>query len=153
MPEKMVVLVSRPPHAPEALKALYDHFKVRINDGSPYSKDQYCKAPKDADGLFCDSDEIDADLMDYASKLQVIANFGVGYNNIDVYAALDVFEDEPDISKELLNAANTVVTPHLASGTYETRGAMTERCCTNLIMGLNGKIPKDLVNPPWEPRK
>jgi glyoxylate reductase len=327
MPDKKVVLVSRPPHTPEALKTLYDHVEVRINEGSPYAKKQYYKALRDVDGLFCDGDEIDADLMDHAPKLQVVANFGVGFNNIDteaaqkrgiavtntpevltdsvadlaiglmiavsrriaeandilrqrkpfdwegfylpsrdihhrtlgiigfgrighaiasrasgfnmkvIYydirrcgqkeekrlnaefrhlndllkeadfislscnldkssyhilgaeqfnlmkpsaylintsrgavvdekalikalhtdkiagAALDVFEDEPNIPKELLDVDNTVVTPHMASGTYETRGAMTERCCTNLIMGLSGKTPQDLVNPPWEPRK
>jgi glyoxylate reductase len=327
MPDKKVVLVSRPPHTPEALKTLYDHVEVRINEGSPYAKKQYYKALRDVDGLFCDGDEIDAKLMDNAPKLHVIANFGVGYNNIDVEAAqkrgiavtntpevltdsvadlaiglmiavsrriaeandilkqrkpfkwagfylpsrdihhktlgimgfgrigqavarrasgfnmrviyydirrrspneekrlnvefrnlkdllkeadfvniscnldesthhllgvdqlnimkpsaylintsrgavvdekalikalqtnkiagaaLDVFEDEPTIPKELLDAENTVVTPHMASGTYETRGAMTERCCTNLIMGLSGKTPQDLVNPPWKPRK
>ena len=64
-------------------------------------------------------------------------------------AGLDVFENEPEIPSELLDAPNTVVTPHIASGTRETRKAMTERCCRNLIMALSGEVPQDLVNPPW----
>lgn len=39
----------------------------------------------DADGLICTlTDTIDRTMMESSSKLKVIANFGVGYNNIDV---------------------------------------------------------------------
>ena len=326
MAGKKIILVSRPLQTPDALKVLYDHFEVRVNEGKPYCKNKFGEALKDVDGLFCDDDIIDSELMEYAPKLQIIANYGVGYNNIDVEAAqkrgiavtntpevltesvadltiglilaisrrileandvlkqkkplewvgvylpatdvhhktlgiigfgrigksvaqratafkmkvlyhdirqqnpdeekrlnvefrrldelikeadfislncnldkqthhlfgekqftlmkpsaflintsrgavidekalikaiqmkkiagaaLDVFEDEPNIPKELLDANNVVVTPHYGSGTYETRRAMTERCCTNLLMALSGKIPQDLVNPPWKPK-
>ena len=39
-------------------------------------------------------------------------------------AALDVFEFEPDVSPELLELENVVLTPHLGSATRETREAM-----------------------------
>ncbi|MDX6438585.1 MAG: glyoxylate reductase [Gaiellaceae bacterium] len=39
-------------------------------------------------------------------------------------AALDVFEFEPDISEELLSMEQVVLTPHMGSGTRETREAM-----------------------------
>jgi lactate dehydrogenase-like 2-hydroxyacid dehydrogenase len=39
-------------------------------------------------------------------------------------AALDVFESEPAISEELLSMENVILTPHLGSGTRETREAM-----------------------------
>jgi glyoxylate reductase len=43
---------------------------------------------RDKDGLLCTiSDRIDAELMDCAPRLKMIANFGVGYDNIDVPAA------------------------------------------------------------------
>lgn len=326
MAVKKIILVSRPPQTPEALKILYDHFEVRVNEGEPYCKNKFVEALKDVDGLLCDADIIGPELMDCAPKLQIIAHYGAGYNEIDVEAAkkrgiavtntpdvltetvadftfglmlsisrriteandilklrkplewvgfylpatdvhyktlglvgfgriaksvarraagfkmkvlynktrrlntdeekrlnvefrelddlikeadfvslhcnlykktyhllgekqfnlmkhtaflvntsrgsvvdekalikalqmkkiagaaLDVFEDEPNIPKELLDANNVVVTPHMGSGIYETRLAMTERCCTNLLMALSGKIPQDLVNPPWKPK-
>ena len=39
-------------------------------------------------------------------------------------AALDVFEDEPEVSEELLGLENVVLTPHLGSATRTTRLAM-----------------------------
>ena len=321
---KKLVLISRPPQTPEGLKSLYDYFKVKINEGLPFNKNQLKEAIKQVDGLFCDDDKIDAELLEGVNKLRIITNYGVGYDNIDVEAArkkgiavtntpevltdtvadftivlmlsvsrriaeangilkcrktlkwerfylptydfynktlgiigfgrigqaiakralgfnmkiiyndiqplkaneenklqvrykkmdellkesdfislncnlnehtyhligekqlnlikstafiintsrgavidekalinvlqqkkiagaaLDVFENEPNVPNELLDLDNVVATPHMASGTYETRLAMTEKCCKNLIMALNGKTPQDLVNPPWK---
>jgi glyoxylate reductase len=39
-------------------------------------------------------------------------------------AALDVFEHEPEVTAELLELENVVVTPHIASATRDTREAM-----------------------------
>lgn len=47
-------------------------------------------------------------------------------------AALDVFEDEPHVPAELLDMDNVVLTPHIGSGTYETRQAMAELVFANL---------------------
>jgi hydroxypyruvate reductase len=47
-------------------------------------------------------------------------------------AGLDVFLDEPHVPKELLTMDNVVLTPHLASGTNETRQAMGDLCKANL---------------------
>jgi len=44
----------------------------------------------DKDGLLCMiTDQIDRELLDRAPHLKIIANFGVGYNNIDLQAATD----------------------------------------------------------------
>jgi glyoxylate reductase len=43
-------------------------------------------------------------------------------------AALDVFENEPDVTEALLDLDNVVLTPHLASATYEAREAMGMLC-------------------------
>jgi glyoxylate reductase len=43
-------------------------------------------------------------------------------------AALDVFEYEPNVSKDLLELENVVLTPHIASATRETRVAMGMLC-------------------------
>lgn len=48
-------------------------------------------------------------------------------------AGLDVFEEEPHPSKPLLAMDNVVLTPHYASGTFETRKAMTDLAVANLV--------------------
>lgn len=60
-------------------------------------------------------------------------------------AGLDVFEFEPKISKELLKLENVVVTPHIASATYETREEMSRIAAQNIIDVFEGKEPMGLV--------
>ena len=47
-------------------------------------------------------------------------------------AALDVFENEPDVPQALLTMDNVVLLPHIASGTNETRQAMADLTVANL---------------------
>jgi lactate dehydrogenase-like 2-hydroxyacid dehydrogenase len=47
-------------------------------------------------------------------------------------AALDVFADEPKVPEELLRMDNVVLTPHIGSGTVETRKAMEDLVLANL---------------------
>ena len=47
-------------------------------------------------------------------------------------AGLDVYEDEPNIPERLLALNNTVLLPHLASATHETRQAMGDLVMDNL---------------------
>ncbi len=58
-------------------------------------------------------------------------------NNMIKAAGLDVFENEPYISKALLAMNNVVLQPHVASGTVETRKAMGDLCVDNIIEFLN----------------
>ena len=62
-------------------------------------------------------------------------------------AGLDVFEREPEIHPELLNLRNAVLAPHIASGTRETRLKMCMMAAENLVAGLQGQTPPNLVNP------
>jgi glyoxylate reductase len=61
-------------------------------------------------------------------------------------AALDVFENEPAIYPDLMNLENVVLTPHIASATVESRSKMAMMAAENLIAGLAGKKPQNLVN-------
>ncbi|MBI3931667.1 MAG: D-glycerate dehydrogenase [Chloroflexi bacterium] len=61
-------------------------------------------------------------------------------------AALDVYEFEPKLSAGLKRLDNVVLTPHTASGTYETRAAMSELAARNILDVLRGKTPQNLVN-------
>jgi hydroxypyruvate reductase len=47
-------------------------------------------------------------------------------------AGLDVFDDEPNVPAELLKLDNVVLTPHIGSGTYETRQAMADLVFANV---------------------
>ena len=54
-------------------------------------------------------------------------------------AALDVFMDEPNVPPELVGMENVVLTPHIASGTHETRAAMGALMLANLDAFFAGK--------------
>jgi lactate dehydrogenase-like 2-hydroxyacid dehydrogenase len=60
-------------------------------------------------------------------------------------AGLDVFEREPQIPTELLQADNLVLLPHLGSATRETREAMGFRVMDNLTAFFSGRAPQDRV--------
>lgn len=60
-------------------------------------------------------------------------------------AGLDVYEDEPDIHPKLFGLDNIVLLPHIGSATVETRSKMAFMAANNLIQGLTGKIPENLV--------
>jgi lactate dehydrogenase-like 2-hydroxyacid dehydrogenase len=47
-------------------------------------------------------------------------------------AALDVFEEEPNVPQALRSSPRVVLTPHIASATVETREAMARAVLTNL---------------------
>jgi len=60
-------------------------------------------------------------------------------------AALDVFENEPEMAKGLSELDNVIVTPHIASATEETRQKMSETAAKNIIAALEGKTPPNLL--------
>ena len=67
---------------------LPDHGLVVNPNDFPMSHDEILDALRDKDGLLCTiSDRISAEVMDCAPNLRMIANFGVGYDNIDLPAA------------------------------------------------------------------
>ncbi|MEK7154982.1 MAG: NAD(P)-dependent oxidoreductase, partial [Patescibacteria group bacterium] len=60
-------------------------------------------------------------------------------------AALDVWENEPHPRPELIEMENVILTPHIASATFEARRAMGETAVKNLVEGLAGRTPPNLV--------
>jgi glyoxylate reductase len=62
-------------------------------------------------------------------------------------AGLDVYENEPALTPGLAELDNAILLPHVGSGTLETRYRMASMSVENLIAGLSGKVPPNLVNP------
>jgi len=54
------------------------------------SREELLRGVEDKDGLVCLlTDAVDGELLDAAEKLKVVANYAVGFNNIDVDAATE----------------------------------------------------------------
>jgi glyoxylate reductase len=60
-------------------------------------------------------------------------------------AGLDVFAREPDVPAALRTLPNVVLTPHVASATTATRGAMAALAARNLAAALAGRRPPNAV--------
>ena len=60
-------------------------------------------------------------------------------------AALDVYEREPEVTRDLLAMEQVVLLPHLGSATSETRVAMGLRALENLKAFFAGLPPRDRV--------
>jgi glyoxylate reductase len=62
-------------------------------------------------------------------------------------AGLDVFEEEPvRTDHPLLSLPNVVALPHIGSASLATRLRMASLAAENLLQGLQGERPKNLVN-------
>ncbi|MFQ5788447.1 MAG: 2-hydroxyacid dehydrogenase [Thermodesulfobacteriota bacterium] len=68
-------------------------------------------------------------------------------NKIIGGAGLDVYENEPEVEKDLLGLDNVVLLPHLGSASFETREKMAKMAVESVELALNQKVPKYLVNP------
>ena len=62
------------------------------------------------------------------------------------YPRLDVFEEEPEVYPRLLELDNVVLTPHIASGSVETRTKMATMAAENILAALDDKTPPNAVN-------
>lgn len=69
-------------------------------------------------------------------------------------AALDVFDNEPNIDPELVGMENVILTPHIASATHEAREAMGKLAVSGILKTLNNEMPENIVNNEvWEKRR
>jgi glyoxylate reductase len=61
-------------------------------------------------------------------------------------AALDVYDNEPNIDPELIAMENVILTPHIASATIEARNRMAEQAVGAILDVSEGQKPENLVN-------
>jgi glyoxylate reductase len=62
-------------------------------------------------------------------------------------AGLDVYEHEPALTPGLEQLTNVTLLPHVGSATDNTRRRMGAMAVENLIAGLEGRTPPNLINP------
>ena len=62
-------------------------------------------------------------------------------------AALDVFEDEPQVPQALMELENVVLVPHIGSASVATRTRMAVMAAENLVAVLRGEPTPHIVNP------
>ncbi len=69
-------------------------------------------------------------------------------------AAIDVFDNEPYVNPELIAMENVILTPHIASATWEARNKMGNQAVDAILKVLNGEKPDTLVNEDvWQKRR
>jgi glyoxylate reductase len=62
-------------------------------------------------------------------------------------AGLDVYEDEPRVSPELVEMPNVVLTPHLGSAVTSLREGMAKVVVDNAVALIEGRKPTSCLNP------
>lgn len=69
-------------------------------------------------------------------------------------AALDVYDNEPNIDPELIGMENVILTPHIASATVEAREKMGELAVSAILKVNSSEMPPNIVNKEvWEKRR
>jgi lactate dehydrogenase-like 2-hydroxyacid dehydrogenase len=145
---KVVITRRLPAAAEERAKTLFD---VELNaDDVPMNGSALARAMREADGLLpCVADKITAELLAAPGrKAKIVANYGVGYNNIDVVAAKAngvVVTNTPDVLTEdtadLALALMLATARRLGEGERELRGGKWTgwRPTHMLATQMNGK--------------
>ncbi|MEO8250174.1 MAG: 2-hydroxyacid dehydrogenase [Burkholderiales bacterium] len=72
-------------------------------------------------------------VVDEAALVEALKNGTIGG------AGLDVFANEPNVPQEILSLPHVVVSPHIGSGTGQTRQAMADLAYGNLKAHFDGK--------------
>lgn len=68
-------------------------------------------------------------------------------NGVIAGAGIDVYENEPSITPGLEKLDQVLLLPHVGSATLETRTKMAAMAAHNLLSGLRGEAPPNLINP------
>ncbi len=87
MPRERVYITR--PIQQEAIELLKEHFDVTMNpEDRVVERDVLLKEVENVDALLClINDTVDKEVIGRAKRARIIANYGVGYNNIDVTEA------------------------------------------------------------------
>lgn len=101
---------------------------------------------------------VDHDLLNMMKDSALLVNISRGavideaaladalHNKTIAGAALDVFEEEPEVHPRLLTAPNTLLLPHIASATHKTREAIGMLAAKAIVSVLQGKPDHEIPN-------
>ncbi len=68
-------------------------------------------------------------------------------------AAIDVFENEPNVSEEILACKNLILSPHVGPATRDVQIAVVREALTGIQEIFNGNIPSNAIYKDIEPLK
>jgi glyoxylate reductase len=128
MMKKRILVTGRLPE--ELMKGLSKKYDAEINvEDKPFNRQRLLDEINDKDGLLSMiTDAVDEDVLGRANRLKMIAQFGVGYNNIEVKAATKrgiPVSNTPgvltDATAELAFALILAISRRLAEGDRMTR--------------------------------
>lgn len=101
---------------------------------------------------------VDADILSLMSESSILINTSRGpvvdeaaladalHEQKIAGAGLDVFENEPEVHPRLKDAPNCLLTPHIASASYQTREAIGMLAADAIIGVLEGQSPSEIPN-------
>jgi glyoxylate reductase len=128
---------------------LEERFEVDLHEGDALAPDELRDRVRDADGLVCVlTDRIDANVLDTARRLKIVADVAVGYDNIDVERARSrgiIVTNTPDVLTESVAEFTwgliLSVTRRIAEGDRLVRAGGWKRWGLDFMLGaeLSGK--------------
>jgi glyoxylate reductase len=134
----------------KAVEYLRKQFEVEVNmEERQLSKKELIEKARDCDALLSLlSDNIDAEVVEECNKLKIIANYAVGYNNIDLKAAKEkniVVTNTPDVltaaTADLAFALIFSVARRIVEGDKYVRAGSFKMWSPTLLLGqdISGK--------------
>ncbi|MEB7051235.1 2-hydroxyacid dehydrogenase family protein [Mammaliicoccus sciuri] len=123
----------------EGLEMLQEHFEVEVFEGDQLiTKDTLLQKVTDVDAIISPlSTNIDKEIIDQAPNLKIIANYGAGFNNIDVKYAREKGIDVTNTPKASTNATADLTIGILLA--VSRRIAEGDQLCRTT--GFNGWAP------------
>lgn len=149
----MDIIYYNPSRAPESVERELDARKVSFEDLLILSDCISVHCPYNADSHHLFSDEQFDKMKDSAYFVNIargkVMDEGALIRALKEHkiagAALDVYENEPDVSKELCEMDNVVLAPHIGTYTYESRTAMLREALAGLTAVLRGETTENIV--------
>ncbi len=137
--------------SPEVMALIKEEHQVEANtEDKPMERDRLLQSVGDKDGLLCMiTDKIDEELLDRAPQLKMIANYGVGFNNIDIRVATNrgiPVSNTPgvltDATADLTFALILAIARRVVEGDRRTREGKFRFWAPSLFLGgeVSGKI-------------
>ncbi len=141
MKKKILVTRNLLPENEERIKKIFD---VKLNkEDKVYSSDEVLNLSKDCDGIMCiGGNKFDAAILDkLSSTVKIIANYAVGFNNVDVDVATKkgiVVTNTPEVLTDSTADISILLLLGASRRAYEGRKFAEEQSwvwSTNFLLG------------------